>query len=134
MFFRFLQVAIVNAHIIYTECCSPDQKPLNQQHFVLSVIGELLGEAVMNRLRTVASSVRKLSSGDQVQTETQHWITKLDQPEPTDDKRCRSEKNCAHCSGPSLRKRTSFYCPACPGQPGLHPECFKDYHLKRSRN
>ena len=39
------------------------------------------------------------------------------------------DRNCVYCSSKESRKRTTYVCIDCPGQPHLHPkDCFFLYH------
>ncbi|KAL0830037.1 hypothetical protein ABMA28_003495 [Loxostege sticticalis] len=54
-----------------------------------------------------------------------HWPVNL----PKNNKGITKRKDCRFClETHKIRKAASFFCPHCPKTPGLHLECFKDYH------
>lgn len=47
----------------------------------------------------------------------------------TDSSGKAKRKRCKVCYSKNIRKDTSYYCPACPGSPGLClGECFREHH------
>ena len=126
MFLRLLNVSMVNCHILYRSS-GAGQLPFKE--FVVAVIHDLLGEQIKNALKTISTQVRRVAAGLQAQEgQDRHVIRKLAQVDEGGARR-KKRKDCAHCSDRITRKRTIFYCPSCPNLPGLHPECFWDYHL-----
>ena len=127
---------MMNAHILYKTVKSDQDTVLNLQDFLLEIISSLLGATSINRLKAIGTSVQKIASGASSAPaqapQVDHWIKNLDQPQPQQGKRKRRE-DCAHCSTDRSRSRTQIFCPACPGLPGRHPDCFYDFHARKFR-
>ena len=135
MMFRLTHITVVNACIIYNQSQPEGGRKITQQDFILDVITELLGEATEKKLQLVASSTRKAAAEPSSSSGSHHWVDRLKQPEPEGGKRRRNEKACVVCTRvKGKRSMTFFYCPDCPGQPGLHPECFTEFHAKLYKN
>ncbi|KAM4702819.1 piggyBac transposable element-derived protein 4-like [Rhinophrynus dorsalis] len=108
-----MQIATYNAFILYKKA-NPGMK-LTFLQFQLQVISGILYQdapaprAVMEESRVGAT----------------HFIFKIP-PTMTQQK---PQKRCRVCFKRGQRKETTFYCPDCPGQPGLCiGDCFKRYH------
>ncbi|KAK7505001.1 hypothetical protein BaRGS_00003571 [Batillaria attramentaria] len=63
---------------------------------------------------------------------SQHTLQKIPRP---DISRRGPRKRCHYCQKNLIRRDTRYYCPKCPGQPGLcrKGDCFTKYHLDEHR-
>lgn len=113
---RFMQIALLNAHIVYTTTGGTDSF-LDFQKDVLSSLA--FGNAERDGEEVDDHAVRLCG---------RHFIDILP---PTE--KARPQKRCRVCAKKlRVRKDTRYYCPDCPSKPGLCLQnCFRDYHTKR---
>ena len=126
MLFRLLHITVVNAHVLYSETREAGQRVMPQKDFIVSIITSLVGEGAVASLKVIARAVQRVAQGKDLDQVNHHLITRIPQPEQQPERRLCTDKDCAQCSTPASCHRSQYYCPGCPGQPGLHPGCFAD--------
>ncbi|KAL0811694.1 hypothetical protein ABMA28_009141 [Loxostege sticticalis] len=104
-----MQVMMLNAYMMYNN--QQRQANLDTSDFY---------DFRVNVVRQLTSNPRNSRGISSI-----HWPVNL----PKNNKGITKRKDCRFClETHKIRKAASFFCPHCPKTPGLHLECFKDYH------
>ena len=121
-----LEGSQINSFIIYTLSRPRDSKVVSLKSFKDSLISQLEEKAV-SMYNAEKDFVPKPKGRPSIPTAAERLSNKrhLVIYEAND-------RNCVFCSKPKERKRTTFRCSGCEGNPYLHPkECFYLYHTKK---
>ena len=126
IFMWILEVSQINSFIIYTLSRPRDSKVISLKSFKDSLISQLEEKAV-SMYNAEKDFVPKPKGRPSIPTAAERLSNKrhlviYDA----------NDRNCVFCSKPKERKRTTFRCSGCEGNPYLHPkECFYLYHTKK---
>ncbi|XP_028160561.1 piggyBac transposable element-derived protein 4-like [Ostrinia furnacalis] len=109
-----MQVMMLNAFMMYSN--SQANSNCSFYDFRINVVRKLLNADRQTNRQTVTSR----RTGDFI-----HWPLHL----PKNAKGVTKRKDCRYCLEKlKLRKAATFFCTDCNKKPGLHLDCFKDYH------
>ena len=112
---HIFHVMLNNCFLFHSNLCDKELK-LSRFNFRNTIIEYLL---YRNRPQSPDNSVQGAFDNDELFGHTPVEVT---------DKR-NKRKRCRICHRRGFRKNTSFYCPSCPGNPGLCLiPCFQEYH------
>lgn len=115
LFFRMVQVAMLNSHILFV-------KAGNKSTF-LDFQKDVVGDWIFGD-----DGAPSVTDDHVVRLYDRHFVDVL----PPTEKKVHPQKRCRVCTKKGLRKDTRYYCPDCPSKPGLClSECFRKYHTER---
>ena len=122
---RLLTQAFLNAHKVYKFHTGSNESFLEFLHEIISGYCSQAQPIVLNRIPV--DHHKRLTE--------RHFPVQKKPTEGTKDKH--PTKECRVCRARKIRTpsggiiKTTYLCPDCPGEPGLHPEeCFKAFHTK----
>lgn len=121
LFFWLLEVAIIDAYILYQELQKTfNKKPMTHREFRTTLVKRLVAEKVAVD-RPKARKRGRPAQGPPNQ--------RLDGKPHFMDRKEKGSKKCVVCASHGLRKETIYFCKTCAATPALHPDkCFEQYH------
>ena len=126
IFMWILEVSQINSFIIYTLSRPRDSKVISLKSFKDSLISQL-EEKPVNMYNAEKDFVPKPKGRPSIPTAAERLSNKRHLVLYDSN-----DRNCVFCSKLKERKRPTFRCSGCEGNPDLHPkECFYLYHTKK---
>ena len=129
IFTWIIEVSQCNAHILFlqvqpqTDINGRQTKPMPLSHFKNELIKELFQLASNDPAWALPATVKKGRKSIEAAPE------RLSQKPHLVDQRPGTDRQCVYCATQKKKKRSTYFCTACPSKPHLCPaKCFYLYH------